>query len=195
MLQHQPGLQQFQNHVVSPGSSCKLEAHSRLPVYHPSHLPVALAGSRFCLGSGCLQTSSASATSSTLLGETLDCLVHCQSCRSNTDCTDLPSIQVKLPLIHVKYKSHSRRHDLLQPQAHKKQCCARSGTLCHPLRGEHRPTAENTRFRSSSLAISLTPSLFFRSAPPAWPQQQLSCDKSDRPMKCKSNWSRLSLLK
>lgn len=38
-------------------------------------------------------------------------------------------------------------------------------------------------------------SLFLRWAPPAWPQQQLCCDKSDRTMKSKSNWSRLSLLK
>lgn len=45
-LQHQPGLQEHQNHVVSPDSSCKLEAHSRLSVWHPSHTPVALASSR-----------------------------------------------------------------------------------------------------------------------------------------------------
>lgn len=121
LLQHQPGLQELQNHVVSPGSSCKFEAHSRLPLSHSSHLPVTLGGSRSCLGSGCLQTSSASAA--TLSVETLDCLVHCQSCRSNTDCSELPSIQVKMPLIHVKYKSHSSRHNLLQPQALMKQGC------------------------------------------------------------------------
>lgn len=122
--------------MVSSGSSCKLEAHSRLPICHLSHLSVALAGSRFCLGSGCLQTSSASAA--TLLGWTLNCLVHCQSHRSNTDCLNLPSIQVKQPLIHVMYKSHSSRHNLLQPQAHMKQCCGRHRVrvLCHPLRDE-----------------------------------------------------------
>lgn len=185
LLQHQPGLQGHQNHVVSPGSSCKLEAHSRLPVCHPSHLPAALGGSRFCLGSGCPETSSASAV--TLLGETLHCLDHCQSRRSNTDCPDSPSIQVQLPLIHVRHKSNSTKHNLLRPQAHMKQCWGRHrvrvGTLCYPLRDEHSVIAQNTRFRSSSMAISLTLSLSFRWAPRAWPQQQLSCDKSDRPIK------------
>lgn len=85
--------------------------------------PLLLLQAADCLGSGCLQTSSASAA--TLSGEILDCLLHCQSCRSNTDCPDLPSTQVKLPLIHMKHKPQSSRHNLLRPQAHMKQCCGR----------------------------------------------------------------------
>lgn len=195
LLQHQPGLQELQNHVVSPGSSCKFEAHSRLPLSHSSHLPVTLGGSRSCLGSGCLQTSSASAA--TLSVETLDCLVHCQSCRSNTDCSELPSIQVKC--LWYMWSTNpipaGTTCSSLRLSWNRAVAGTGSGTLCRPLRDEHSPTAENTGFRSSSMAISLMLSLFFRSAPPAWPQQQLSCDKNDRPMKHKSNWRRLSLLK
>jgi len=45
LLRHQHGLQVHQTQVVSPRSSCKLDALLRPPVCYPSHLPVAPVGS------------------------------------------------------------------------------------------------------------------------------------------------------
>lgn len=157
LFQHQHGLQVHQTQALSPGRNCELGALSGFPVRHPSHLPVA-AQNFFAFS---LQTSSAFATA--LLGETLDCLVGCsvkaaETCRSNTDCSGLISIQVKLPLIHVKLKPPSSNL-LLILKTPKIQFWGRHRVrvkiLCHPLEGQQSTMPQSTRFRGSFEVNSL----------------------------------------